>query len=355
MKSFFRYFGGSVIFAVVCLGLAAWVGYSFGGTGQAIAAAVFTTLMLAVLETSLSFDNAVVNAKVLGGMNQFWRRMFLTVGMIIAVFGMRLVFPFIIVWVVGNQSFFQTVEMTWKDPHEFQRILVEQHILVAGFGGAFLWMVFTKFFFDAEKEIHWIRIIESKFTLVGRADALWVAVTMIITFIFYAFIPEGENAKFLMAAMLGVITYICVEGLSSFLEESEAKTVKGVTTAGFGMFMYLNVLDASFSFDGVIGAFAITDNLFIMTLGLGIGAMFVRSLTIKMVDAGTLSSYIYLEHGAFWAIGALSMIMYLSAIGVHVPEVVSGLIGVVFISVSFVSSLRHRRKHPDGAAPATTE
>lgn len=344
MKSFFKYFGGSLIFAIVCLGLSVWVGFAFGGTIEAAVAALFTTLMLAVLETSLSFDNAVVNAKILSRMDHFWRRMFLTVGMIISVFGMRLVFPFIIVWVVGGQGFLQTIEMTWTNPHEFQRILVDQHILVAGFGGAFLWMVFTKYFFDREKEVHWIHFIEKYLSRAGRIDAFWVAITMIISFVFYAFMPAGENSQFLMAAMLGVITYICIEGLSSVLEESEAKAVKGAATAGIGLFLYLNVLDASFSFDGVIGAFAITDNLFIMTLGLGVGAMFVRSLTIKMVDSGTLSSYIYLEHGAFWAIGALSLVMYITAVGVEVPEIVSGMIGIVFIGISFLSSIVHRKK-----------
>jgi len=334
-----------MIFAFVCLSLSVWVGFLFGGTLDAALSAMVTTLMLAILETSLSFDNAVVNAKILGRMNRFWQRMFLTVGMVIAVFGMRLVFPFIIVWAVGGLSFMQTLEMTWKSPLEFQRILVEQHVLVAGFGGAFLWMVFTKFFFDHEKKIHWIGFLEKNFSRVGRIDALWVAVTMIISFVFYAFMPEGENAKFLMSAMLGVITYICIDGLSSYLEESEAKAAKGAVTAGLGLFMYLNVLDASFSFDGVIGAFAITDNLFIMTLGLGIGAMFVRSLTIKMVDDKTLDTYVYLENGAFWAIGALSLIMFLTTVGIEVPEVVSGLIGVVFIGVSFVSSIRQRKRN----------
>jgi hypothetical protein len=346
MKSFIKYFGGSVIFAIVCLGLSVWVGFSFGGTIDAAMAAMFTTLMLAILETSLSFDNAVVNAKILVSMNPFWRRMFLTVGIIIAVFGIRLVLPFIIVWVVGGQSFLATVQMTWKAPLEFQRILVEQHVLVAGFGGAFLWMVFTKFFFDQEKDVHWIAFIEKRLSRVGRMDALWVAVTMIISFIFYAFMPEHGRTQFLMASMLGIITYILIDGLSGLLAESEAKAVKGVATGGIGMFMYLEILDASFSFDGVIGGFAITDNIFILTLGLGIGAMFVRSITIKMVDAGTLESYIYLEHGAFWAIGALSLIMYLSVIGIDVPEVVSGLIGVVFIGLSFISSIRHRKKQP---------
>jgi hypothetical protein len=350
MKTFFKYFGGSISFTVVCLGLALWVGYAFGGTLEAAVAALFTALMLAILETSLSFDNAVVNAKVLTRMNQFWRRMFLTVGMIVAVFGMRLVFSFIIVWAVGGQSFPATIEMTWKNPGEFQRILVDQHILVAGFGGAFLWMVFTRFFFDAEKDIHWIALIEKRLSRVGRMDALWVAVTMIISLVFYFLMPEHGRTEFLMASMLGVITYILIDGLSGLLEESEAKTAKSAATAGIGLFVYLNVLDASFSFDGVIGAFAITNNLFIMTLGLGIGAMFVRSITIKMVDSGTLGNYIYLEHGAFWAIGALSAIMYLSVIGVEIPEVVSGLIGVVFIGLSFLSSILQRKKNPPAAA-----
>jgi hypothetical protein len=344
MRSFIKYFGGSVVFALICLGLSVWVGFAFGGTLQSAMAALFTTLMLAVLETSLSFDNAVVNAKVLNGMNLFWRRMFLTVGMVIAVFGMRLLFPFIIVWAVSNQSLLQTLEMTWKAPKEFQAIMVDQHVPIAGFGGAFLWMVFTKFFIDNEKEVHWIRLVEKNLSRIGRLDAFWVAITMMITFGFYAFMKDGDNGRFLSAAMLGIITYICVEGLSTVLEAWEAKAMKGAVSAGIGLFLYLNVLDASFSFDGVIGAFAITDNLFILTLGLGIGAMFVRSLTIKMVDAGTLSSYIYLEHGAFWAIGALSLIMYISALGVAVPEIVSGLVGVLFIGVSFISSIRHRKK-----------
>ncbi len=351
MKNFLKYFGGSLIFALICLALSAWVGFSFGGTLEAAIAALFTTLMLAILETSLSFDNAVVNAKILVSMNPFWRRMFLTVGIIIAVFGIRLVLPFIIVWLVGGQSFGATIEMTWKAPLEFQRILVDQHIMVAGFGGAFLWMVFTKFFFDQEKDVHWLSHIEKILSLAGKAKSLWVAITMIVTFVFYFLMPAGENNRFLMAAMLGVIVYILIDGLSTVLEDGEAKAATGVATAGIGMFVYLEILDASFSFDGVIGGFAITDNIFILTLGLGIGAMFVRSITIKMVDAGTLDSYIYLEHGAFWAIGALSLIMYLSAIGVKIPEVVSGLIGVVFIGISFVSSLVYRKRNPSGSQP----
>ena len=108
--------------------------------------------------------------------------------------------------------------------------------------------------------------------------------------------------------------------------------------------MYLEVLDASFSFDGVIGAFAITSDVVVIMLGLAIGAMFVRSMTIYLVEKGTLEAYIYLEHGAHYAIGALALIMLFSGTGVHVPEVLTGLIGVAFIVWAVISSISHSKK-----------
>jgi hypothetical protein len=112
--------------------------------------------------------------------------------------------------------------------------------------------------------------------------------------------------------------------------------------AGIGGFLYLEVLDASFSFDGVIAAFALSNNLFIIALGLGIGAMFVRSMTIMLVEKGTLTEYRFLEHGAFWAIIALAAIMLLS-VSFHIPETITGLIGAALIGLSFWSSVRSNR------------
>lgn len=349
MSSLFKSFGGSFVFTIVCLALAFWIGYRVDGAIAAGFAAVFTAGMLGILEVSLSFDNAVVNAKVLGGMNQFWRKMFLTVGVLIAVFGMRVVFPLIIVWAVGDAGAGEVIRMTWENPSRFQKILVDQHIVVAGFGGAFLWMVFTRFFFDHEKETHWLAFLEKPLSKAGKMEAVWVTFTMIISFVFSRFIPDGHGPAFLSASMMGILVFLMVEGLSSLLGTGEegdetGSGVKTAATAGLASFMYLEVLDASFSFDGVIGAFAITNNLFIIALGLGIGAMFVRSLTIKLVDVGTLQTYAFLEHGAFWAIGALSLIMYLSAAGNHIPEVVSGTVGLVLIAASFISSVISNRR-----------
>jgi len=130
--------------------------------------------------------------------------------------------------------------------------------------------------------------------------------------------------------------------MGTSLEASSAQ-VDAMHRSGFGGFMYLQVLDASFSFDGVIGAFALSNNLVIIGLGLGIGAIFVRSMTIHLVDKGTLAEFRFLEHGAFWAILALAAIMLVGA-HYHIPEVFTGLIGAVLIGLSWWWSVRHNKR-----------
>lgn len=337
VAKFINRFGESLAFTVLALAGSFFVGWKMEGGLDGAVAALFSAAILGVLETSLSFDNAVVNARILSGMNHFWRTMFLTVGIVIAVFGMRIVFPLVIVWAVGDRSFWDVVGLTWKAPKEFQNILVAQHVKVAGFGGAFLWMVFFHFFMDQAKESHWLGWIERPLVRVGRMDTVWIATTMGLVFLFRGLVPHHEAGTFLASAMAGVLTYLLVEGLGDLLG-GHGQDVAKTASAGLASFLYLEVLDASFSFDGVIGAFAITDNLFVIALGLGIGAVFVRSLTVLMVDTGALARFAYLEHGAFWAIGALALVLFLSATGVEVPEVVSGSMGLVLILASLWSS-----------------
>lgn len=353
MQKFMKYFGESVFVTLLFLGIAGFLGAKIGGLPGALTA-MMTTAMLGILETSLSFDNAVVNAKILNTMSEFWRKMFLTVGMIIAVFGMRIVFPIVIVWAVSSNGFFDVVQLTWKNPGEFQKILVDQHIKVAGFGGAFLWMVFAKFFFDREKESHWLGWMEKHMSSLGKMESVWTVFALAVSYAASRFMGT-HGIEFFMSAVVGVITYLVVDGISSLVESEEEHITHSdangigsagaaVAKAGFTSFLYLEVLDASFSFDGVIGSFAITNNLAIIALGLGIGAMFVRSFTIKLVDDSTLANYRFLENGAFWAIGALASIMYISAAGLHVPEVVSGLIGFTLIALAFISSVLTNKK-----------
>ncbi|MBT8388283.1 MAG: DUF475 domain-containing protein, partial [Altererythrobacter sp.] len=142
-----------------------------------------------------------------------------------------------------------------------------------------------------------------------------------------------------------LITFIGVQAISSLLEEAEAKKRAAgiVVKSGLGGFLYLEVLDASFSFDGVIGAFALSNNMVIIALGLSVGAIFVRSITIHLVQTGTLNQYRYLEHGAFWAIIVLGAIMLFSA-KFHIPETITGLLGATLIGLSFWWSVRHNRR-----------
>ncbi len=339
MRNYIKYFWGSTLFAIIALSTAFYLGMNKSGSVEGGIATLFTALMLGILETSLSFDNAIVNARVLKGMSAFWRKIFLTLGVLIAVFGMRIVFPLILVWIISNLPLMEVLQMTVQEPQKFQNILTSQHLIIAGFGGAFLWMVFASFFFDSEKEVHWIPGLEKIFSKLGRKDSFAILITFCFTLGFYFAMPPLHHLDFLLATVLGVVTFLIVDGVGSLLDNESLSSQTGI-----GAFLYLEVLDASFSFDGVVGAFAITDNFFIIALGLGIGAFFVRSMTIKLVDDDTLSNFKFLENGAFWAIGALAFILYLSALEVEVPEVISGSLGLIIIGLSFLGSLRDKKK-----------
>lgn len=333
-----KYFGGSFAFTLLCLVGAAWLGFSGGGTAAAALATVWICMVLGVLEVSLSFDNAVVNATVLKDMDPKWQKRFLTWGILIAVFGMRILFPLLIVAVAAMIGPVEALRLAIEEPENYQHIIEGAHAGIMGFGGAFLLLVGLKFFFDADKEHDWIGFIEAPLKKFADLEAFEIILTMLLLYLVSNLMedPAGSHT-FLVSGLMGIATFFAVEWLGNVLEAPDAST--GVARAGLGAFLYLEVLDASFSFDGVIGAFALSNNLFVIALGLGIGAMFVRSLTLMLVDKGTLAEYRYLEHGAFWAIIALALIMFVGVI-VEVPETVTGLIGALLIGLSLASSMK---------------
>ncbi|HWR97613.1 MAG TPA: DUF475 domain-containing protein [Candidatus Methanoperedens sp.] len=351
MTTFLRYFKGSLLFTLAGLTLGGLVGLYYHRTWSGVLSTVFIVAVLGVLETSLSFDNAVVNATVLRHMTPLWRRRFLTWGIAIAVFGMRVVFPLLVVSIVAGIGPFAALRLAALDPREYARIMGEAHVALGAFGGAFLGMVCLKYFFDAEKDVHWIAIVEERLTRFGRIEAFEIALMLTGLYSFSRLLPGEESHGFLVAGVFGIVTYILVDGISA-LTEVNSEQMASLHRASAGMFLYLEVLDASFSFDGVIGAFALTNNLFIIAIGLGIGAMFVRSLTIMLVDSGTLTTYRYLEHGAFYAIGALAFLMLWGTIR-EVPESVTGLIGAVFIGLSLWSSIRYNLSHKEAMIPGS--
>ncbi len=354
-----QHFRFSILFTVVCLILAAYWGYTHGPEAglTTMLTALTITAILAVMEVSLSFDNAVVNASVLRGWDHFWKMIFLTVGILIAVFGMRLVFPVVIVAVTADMGMIEVAKLALNDPKTYSERLMAHHAEIAAFGGAFLLLVFLNFFLDEGKDTHWFHWLERRLSSLANVPAMSVFLALIALLVMAANVPEEVRLAVTMAGIWGIVIYIGVQVLSHLLggepeidENGNAVTqdvngaAKGVVKAGFGGFLYLEVLDASFSFDGVIGAFAITSDVVIIMLGLAIGAIFVRSMTIYLVEKGTLDAYIYLEHGAHYAIGALAFIMLASGTGVHVPEVVTGLIGVAFIVWAVIASIQYRKQ-----------
>lgn len=312
-----RYFYFSFFIAIIGLICAYFIGKF---------EAVYITLILAILEISLSFDNAVVNAKILKSMDKIWQRRFLTWGIVIAVFGMRLIFPILMVAIAGNIGFVETVKIALFNPSKYHEILSSTEILIYAFGGAFLWMVFSDFLFE-EKEIRWIKPLESKAEKLGKINNISL---MIATLIGIIVVFDAKNYKVAIAYFLGLLSYSLIKGVNDTLSSKNIKN-------GLLGLLYLEVLDASFSFDGVIGAFAISNDILIIMLGLGIGAMFVRSLTIWMVERGVLDEYKYLEHGAHYAIGVLAVIMLLK-IFVDIGEIVTGTLGLLLLIAAFIHS-----------------
>lgn len=320
-----RYFYTS--FVIMAAGMAA--GYYLGGF-----AAVYITFLLIILEISLSFDNAVVNAKVLETLDPVWQKRFILFGMPIAVFGMRLVFPLAIVSFVTGMGFFETLQVAMDEPKRYEAILTSTESTIFAFGGAFLLMVFLDFFFD-EKDIKWVTIVEgSKFIETASSVNHIELITAIMVGIALGHITQDFGV--VLAFMYGVLLHSLLGMLDHFLSSDTVKS-------GVAGFIYLEVLDASFSFDGVIGAFALTSNIFVIMIGLGVGAMFVRSMTLYFVEHKTLSEFRYLEHGAHYAIGVLALIM-LMKINTHISEIVTGSIGIGLIAIAFGHSVLENRK-----------
>jgi hypothetical protein len=296
--------------------------------------AVYITALLAILEISLSFDNAVVNAKVLSTMEPMWQKRFITYGIPIAVFGMRFLFPIAIVAIVGSMGMFDTLNLAINNPKEYHHMLESSKELIFAFGGSFLLMVFLDFFFDSGRDDKWIEILENNKAInkIGKIENIELIIAIGIGLLLTNI---TDSVSISLAYFSGIFLHSIIASLDHIL------STDGVRSGLMG-FLYLEVLDASFSFDGVIGAFALSSDIFIIMIGLGIGAMFVRSLTIYFVDKKTLKSFIYLEHGAHYAILALSVVMFVKIFH-EVSEILVGTIGVFFIGLSLYHSIKKKK------------
>lgn len=341
-----EYFLGSYIVTIAGLvGAYFWGEHVHNGTGLTC---VFIAIVLGVLEVSLSFDNAVVNAMKLEKMSHEWRHRFLTWGIVIAVFGMRFLFPILVVSIFAKLRMIEVANIALTNADKYAYYLHQTHAPIVTFGGMFLIMLFLNYFFNHEKEVHWIRPVEKWLSHFDHIKSIEVIISLLLLLATQNVVPEEQKIHVMIAGISGIITYLAIDGFTHYLEKHEEMRLascaaKGAGCTGLISFIYLELIDASFSLDGVLGAFALSKDIIIISIGLAIGAMFVRSLTIMLVEKKTLKQFLYLEHGAHWAIGALACLMLVSTVK-EIPEVVTGGIGLGFIVAAFISSIMHNKK-----------
>lgn len=340
-----NYFTGSYIVTILgVIGAYLWGNHVHPGTGLTC---VFIALILGILEVSLSFDNAVVNAMKLEKMDHVWQHRFLTWGILIAVFGMRFLFPVLVVSIFARLGMLEVTKIALTNADKYAYYLHQTHAPIVAFGGMFLVMLFLNYFFNHKKDVHWITPIERPLSNLDHIKGIEIVIALFMLLATQNFAGLEYKLPVMISGISGIITYLMIDGFTHFLEKHEemqlSKCGEALKCSGLISFIYLELIDASFSLDGVLGAFALSKDIIIITIGLAIGAMFVRSLTIMLVEKKTLKQFLYLEHGAHWAIGALACLMLVSTVK-EVPEVLTGGIGLAFILSAFVSSLIHNKK-----------
>lgn len=318
-------------------------GFIVGGTQGLIVVA-----LLGVLEIAVSFDNAIVNATVLARMDRFWQRMFMTVGVLIAAVGMRLVLPLAIVAVGAHLTPWSAVNLAYADPNRYHTLLMTAQPGIAAFGGLFLLMIALAFFRE-EREVHWWPAMEKRLpALLGRRGVP-ILIALLFTVIAGGTVPAQDHTRVIAGCLIGLVCYLGVHTLAGQVaDRADADgaprprtTVEG--RSAFLLFVYLELLDATFSMDSVMGGFSVTLDIALITLGLAIGAGYIRALTVYVVRRGTLDEYRYLEHGAYYSIALLSVLL-LWEVWRDIPDWVTAVAGGVVILLAFVTSVWVKRQ-----------
>jgi uncharacterized protein len=318
-------------------------GFIVGGTQGLIVVA-----LLGVLEIAVSFDNAIVNATVLARMNRYWQRMFMTVGVLIAAVGMRLVLPLAIVAVGAHLTPWSAVNLAYADPNRYHTLLMTAQPGIAAFGGLFLLMIALAFFRE-EREVHWWPAMEKRLpALLGRRGVP-ILIALLFTVIAGGTVPAQDHTRVIAGCLIGLVCYLGVHTLAGQVaDRADADgaprprtTVEG--RSAFLLFVYLELLDATFSMDSVMGGFSVTLDIALITLGLAIGAGYIRALTVYVVRRGTLDEYRYLEHGAYYSIALLSVLL-LWEVWRDIPDWVTAVAGGVVILLAFVTSVWVKRQ-----------
>ena len=299
-----------------------------------------TVAVLTLLEITFSADNAVINSKILTTLSPFWQRLFMTLGVVFAVFIIRFIMPIIIVMLSAGLSFADVLNLALHSPDMYESALSKSGPVINAFGGTFLLLIALSYFIDYQKQTHWLGWLERRLGKLGELDNVTTFIMLFASVALYLSVGQSHQSAVLMAAISAMLVYNGLQLVDAFLQRRyKGKShVKRHGLAGFSSFLYLLIIDTAFSLDGVIGAFAITNSIVLIMAGLGAGAVWVRAITGHITKAKTLDRYIYLEHGAHWAIGFLGAIMVLKLYEVKSPDWLVGSLGLMFIIAALLGS-----------------
>ena len=336
-----RQFYAAFVLAALALCAGAALGYGHTPSLYGALMGVEGVAILALMETAESMDNAIVDYGILKTMSPRWQKRYISWGMPLSVLGMRFLFPVLLVALVAGLSPWQAARLAIMEPQRYAAIMLGAKDMISAFGGSFLLLIALNYFLDDDKTHHWLSWLERPAARLGGVSALPVGLTLAVLMLITRLIGQGHDPMaFLFWGCGGIAAYILGKEMLVWLigEPGASRMAAG---GGLLTFLYLEFIDASFSFDGVISAFAITTDPVVIALGLGVGAMFVRSMTLSMLKTNALAEYVYVEHGAFYTIFILSLLMLVSVL-VEVPEWVTGLVGLVLIGGAFLASALRR-------------
>ncbi len=293
-------------------------------------------LGLCLFEIISSVDNAIVNAHILKTMPEKYRRIFLLWGLIFAVFVVRGVLPFLIVWIANPAlSVVEVITAVFSnDPQIAEYLNTSKPLLLLG-GGVYLFFVFLSWLFLEEKKYAFL--VEG---FIHRQGAWFYAFSSIIT-VLVVYFSLQINPILALAATVGISAFFITDGFKKNAEEKEKQLLSPGMSA-WSKIMYLEVLDASFSIDGVIGAFAFTMSVPLIILGNGIGAFVVREFTIRGINL--ISKFAFLKNGAMYSIGMLGFLMIMESFGRHYPFWLAPLNTLLLLVIFLFLSYREIRQ-----------
>jgi len=314
-----------------------------GETAMDITSAILIVLGLALFESITSIDNAIINAEVLQGMQPWARRWFLTWGIFIAVFVVRGVLPWLIVWLMtpGLGPWEALTASLTGDPAALRAIRESSPVLLIG-GGVFFVFLFC----------HWIFLEPKKIgmpmeRIFARQGAWFYAVVSVALTVIVWFALE-DSPMLAFGAVVGSSAFFITHGFKRYAEEQEARLLAGEGhLSDIGKILYLEVIDLTFSIDGVVGAFAFTLAVPLILLGNGIGAVVVRQLTVYGVDR--IKKYVFLKNGAMYSVFVLGCVMLAHGFGHHVPEWLTPLATFVIVGYFFLKSRWQAKKLEEAA------